>query len=127
MIQFFVQSMRLLGAIRFGFKHDQTFRLVFFLLLNLMFLGTMFYWRVEGWSLVDALYFSVMTMSTIGYGDLVPSSDFSKLFTVLFTLTGVAAFAACGGKLVEIVLKRKEIRQEKRSLGERPEDLEERK
>ena len=34
--------------------------------------GTLFYRFVEGWSLVNALYFSVVTLATIGYGDFAP-------------------------------------------------------
>lgn len=114
MIQFFTQLLRLLSAIRFGFKTDPTFRVVFYLLNNILFVGTMFYWRIEEWSFIDSLYFSVMTLSTIGYGDLTPTTDFSKMFTVVFTLIGVAAFAAVGGKLVQIVLMKKAIARENR-------------
>ena len=37
--------------------------------------GTFFYSSVEGWSVVDALYFCMMTLTTIGYGDLHPTRD----------------------------------------------------
>ncbi|KAI4325175.1 hypothetical protein MLD38_030594 [Melastoma candidum] len=37
---------------------------------------------------VDALYFSVVTLCTIGYGDIVPDSTFTKLFTSFFILVG---------------------------------------
>jgi voltage-gated potassium channel len=56
--------------------------------------GTLFYMRVEGWSAVDALYFSVVTLATIGYGDLVPTSDASKLFTVVYSLIGIGVLAS---------------------------------
>ena len=36
--------------------------------------GTIFYWRAEDWTIVQALYFSVVTLTTIGYGDLHPTS-----------------------------------------------------
>ncbi len=52
-------------------------------------LGTVFYHFMEGWSWVDSLYFSVMTLTTVGYGDLSPSSDISKLFTIFYVLTGI--------------------------------------
>jgi len=51
--------------------------------------GTIVYSLLEGWSLVDALYFSVVTLTTIGYGDLYPTTDVSKLFTVLYILSGL--------------------------------------
>ncbi|XP_020535574.1 two-pore potassium channel 3 isoform X2 [Jatropha curcas] len=38
--------------------------------------------------LVDALYFTVVTLCTIGYGDIVPETTFTKLFTCVFILVG---------------------------------------
>lgn len=43
----------------------------------------------ESWTFVDALYFSIVTMSTVGYGDLTPSNDESKVFTVFYILFGI--------------------------------------
>jgi voltage-gated potassium channel len=60
--------------------------LVFVLIIG----GTIAYSKLEGWSFVDALYFSTVTMTTIGYGDLTPTTNASKLFTVFFVITGVA-------------------------------------
>lgn len=44
---------------------------------------------VEGWRWIDALYFSVTTLATVGLGDLAPQTDAGKLFTVMYILTGV--------------------------------------
>ena len=52
--------------------------------------GTVFYAWAEGWSVVDALYFSVMTLTTVGFGDLTPSTTWTRLFTVVYVMTGVA-------------------------------------
>jgi hypothetical protein len=32
--------------------------------------GTIFYWRAEDWTIIQALYFSIVTLTTVGYGDL---------------------------------------------------------
>src|SRR5215204_3134752 len=42
--------------------------------------GTAFYSLVEGLRFVDALYFSVVTLTTVGYGDFAPETDIGKLF-----------------------------------------------
>jgi potassium channel subfamily K len=59
----------------------------------------------EKWSIIDALYFSVTTFTTVGYGDLGPSSIGGKVFTCLFGLGGImflgAALASIGANLVE--------------------------
>ncbi|MBJ7458575.1 MAG: two pore domain potassium channel family protein [Thermoleophilaceae bacterium] len=56
--------------------------------------GVIFYMIVEGWTFVDALYFSVTTLTTVGFGNPAPSTDLGKLFTVFFVLSGVGMFLA---------------------------------
>jgi len=51
--------------------------------------GTAFYSLVEGLRFVDALYFSVVTLTTVGYGDFAPQTDVGKLFTALYVLVGI--------------------------------------
>ena len=43
----------------------------------------------ESWSAIDAFYFAVVTMSTVGYGDYSPSTDGSRLFTIFYLFIGV--------------------------------------
>ncbi len=50
--------------------------------------GTVAYHLLEGWSLLDSLYFSVVTLATVGYGDLTPTTVPAKLFTVGYILSG---------------------------------------
>ena len=52
--------------------------------------GTTFYTLVEDWSVIEALYFTVITLTTIGYGDLHPTTEFSRVFTIFFVLAGVS-------------------------------------
>jgi len=52
--------------------------------------GTTFYSIVEDWTVVQALYFTVITLTTIGYGDLHPTTEFSRVFTIFFVLAGVS-------------------------------------
>jgi voltage-gated potassium channel len=56
--------------------------------------GTGFYTLVEGLRLVDALYFSVVTLTTVGYGDFAPQTDVGKLFTAVYVLVGVGILLA---------------------------------
>ena len=56
-------------------------------------LGILFYTQAEefhdaGWSATEALYFSVVTISTVGYGDYSPEDTSSRLFTVVYMLLG---------------------------------------
>ena len=52
--------------------------------------GTIAYRLLEDWSWVDSLYFCVVAVTTVGFGDLAPTSDGSKLFTVLYVLSGIS-------------------------------------
>ena len=56
--------------------------------------GTLFYWRFEDWTVVEALYFSVVTLTTVGYGDLSPTSTGTQIFTIIYILTGLGVLVA---------------------------------
>lgn len=57
--------------------------------VGLLAIGTVVYHWLEGWSWVDSLYFSAVTLTTVGYGDLSPTTDAAKLFTVVYIFSGM--------------------------------------
>jgi len=65
--------------------------------------GTIVYRLLEDWGWVDSLYFSVITLTSVGYGDLAPSSAGSKLFTVFYIVIGISLLGAA----LNEVLKRR--------------------
>lgn len=52
-------------------------------------IGTVMYHYLEGWSWLDSAYFSVITLTTVGYGDFSPQTDGGKAFTILYIVIGV--------------------------------------
>ena len=48
-----------------------------------------YYCAVEGWNVLTSVYFITVTITTIGYGDVLPSSDNSRVFTIFVILFGV--------------------------------------
>src|SRR5262245_62010447 len=56
--------------------------------------ATVFYSLVEGLRPVDAFYLSSTTITTVGYGDFSPKTDYGKIFTALYVLAGVGIFTA---------------------------------
>jgi len=51
--------------------------------------GTILYRILEGWSFVDSFYFTVMTITTVGFGDLVPTHNASKIITAIYSLVSI--------------------------------------
>ena len=84
------------------------------ILLTLLGGATYFYWSNEGWSIIDALYFSVMTMSTIGSGDFSPTTNFSKIFTIIYAVLSIGVFATVVSKVVTIILAEKKASKDRR-------------
>jgi hypothetical protein len=72
-----------------AFIDDHQFRILAGFAVGLLVVGTVVYRLLEDWSWVDSLYFSVVAVTTVGFGDLTPSTDVSKLFTVVYILSGI--------------------------------------
>jgi len=53
--------------------------------------GCLAYYYLEGWSALDTSYFLTVTSTTVGYGDMYPTSPMSKLFTCFYALFGIVA------------------------------------
>ena len=51
--------------------------------------GSIVYHYLEGWTWIDSIYFSVITLTTIGYGDFSPQTDEGKLFTIFYIVIGI--------------------------------------
>lgn len=65
------------------------YRILIALVLVTLTTGTIVYHIVEKFSWLNAYYFSVVTLATVGYGDYVPHTDFGKIFTTFYIFIGV--------------------------------------
>ena len=72
-----------------GFLKDTRLRLLFTATISTLLTGTVVYHFVEGWSFIDAFYFSAITLTTVGYGDFSLQTVFGKIFTVFYILAGI--------------------------------------
>ena len=104
MIALYLNAYRLLKAIVRSWK-DPHFRGGLLLCIAMLASGTAFYARVEGWTWVDALYFSAATLSTVGVGDLSPATQVGKIFTVLYIFVGVGVFIALFAQFAKALLR----------------------
>jgi voltage-gated potassium channel len=80
-------------------------RLAFVLLTGVLLFGTTGYVAIEGWSIFDALYMTVTTVTTVGYGEIHPLSHAGRVFNIGVIVVGVATvlytFSFLMARLVE--------------------------
>jgi voltage-gated potassium channel len=90
--------------------------------LALIALGALVYARLEGWTFLDSLYATIITMTTVGYGDVAPRTVAGRTFAIFFTLfaIGLAGYALSTaaaivfeGHQAKMALKRLENRMNK--------------
>ncbi|MDA1195066.1 MAG: potassium channel protein [Planctomycetota bacterium] len=81
--------------------------------------GTLGYWLVGAETLIDALYMAVITVSTVGYGDEVPTQA-GRLFSIVYVIIGVGVFSLTlstlasslvAGRVHEVIGRRRMERQ----------------
>lgn len=97
-----------------AFMAEYAYRLLAGLAVLLLAIGTIVYRFLEDWSWVDAFYFCAVAVTTVGFGDLSPTSDAAKLFTVFYIFSGVGIITAFinerlkrhGGTVVKRVRRR---------------------
>ncbi|MGL5164625.1 MAG: potassium channel family protein [Afipia sp.] len=80
-----------------GFFHglrDPEFQAITFLLIVAVLTGSVFYHLVEGWSWLDSAYFSVVSLTTVGDATRAPTRSLSKIFTMGFSVAGIALMLA---------------------------------
>ena len=107
MISFLLTLRRFAVAFARGLR-DPEFRAIFILVAVLLASGTVFYSGVEGWGVIDSLYFSVITLTTVGYGDLHPTTPLSKVFTIFYILLGIGVLMIFIEKLASNAMRRRE-------------------
>ena len=73
----------------FSFLKNEEYRNLLYTTAFILIIGTIAYHFIEGWSLLDSLYFSVVTLTTIGFGDFSPQTDLGKGFTIIYIILGI--------------------------------------
>jgi voltage-gated potassium channel len=80
----------------------------FFTLLGVVAGGVVGFILLERVSLIDSLYFTIVTIATVGYGDIHPVTPFGKLFVILLIISGVGTFLGVFANATELMLSRQE-------------------
>ena len=84
-----VQNLFLLDVLR-----DRDSRPALLWALSTLLVGMFFYHWAEGWSYLDSMYFCVVSLATVGYGDLTPTTPLAKLFTIVYLINGIGILLA---------------------------------
>ncbi len=66
--------------------------------------GTVGYMGLEGWGFLDAIYMTVTTIATVGFGEIHPLSPAGRMFTIFLILSGTGVLAFLLGSIVEYVV-----------------------
>ena len=120
----------LFAVIRFIFRfarllwRKEEIRGLLMLTLITIFLGSWFYYQFEPtittW--LDSYYFTVITLTTIGYGDFSPTKPITKLFTTIYVFIGLGIIAGLVGLVGETIIedanKRTKARHEEQANQE---------
>lgn len=85
-------------------------RLALAVLLTVLVAGTLGFYFIEGWSLLDSFYTAVTTMTTVGYGDFAPRSVAGKIFTVAVIIFGVGMMLYSFSLMAELFVESRLLR-----------------
>jgi hypothetical protein len=77
-------------------------------LLVVLVLGILGLMIIEDLSLADALYFTIVTVATVGYGDIHPATTAGKILALVLIITGVGTFLGVVANATEMMLNRRE-------------------
>ena len=82
--------------------------------LILIAVGTVVYALLEGWSLFDSLYATIITITTVGYGDLSPQTQSGRIFAIFFTLVAIGLAGYAISSATAVIFETQQENREKR-------------
>ncbi|TKG96039.1 two pore domain potassium channel family protein [Puteibacter caeruleilacunae] len=97
-------------------KVEIRFRISLVVFLVVILFSTLIFSVVEGVPIADSLYYSIVTVSTVGYGDIHPMTNMGKITSVFLIVTGVGTFLGVVGNLSEMMIKRHERNNRSRKI-----------
>ena len=82
------------------YPHLKSFRLPLILTVLIMLIGTIGYVIIDDFTLIDAIYQTGITFTTVGFGEIAPISHAGRIFTITLIIAGFAVFSSAIGILV---------------------------
>jgi len=87
------------------YGHLSPFRLPLVLTVLIMLIGTIGYMLIDNFPLMDAIYQTGITFTTVGFGEIKPISDMGRIFTITLIIFGFIVFSIAIGIIAEVVKK----------------------
>ncbi|MDV7144865.1 potassium channel family protein [Tropicimonas sp. TH_r6] len=94
-------------------SRDGRVRSILAFTLAIVLWASVFYRFVEGWSWLDSVYFSVIAISTVGFGDISPESAAGKIFTMFYIVIGLGIFVTAATTVADAILSHYRTDREK--------------
>jgi hypothetical protein len=92
-------------------------QILIFVLIGIMVVGTFGFMITESLSLSDSLYFSIVTIATVGYGDISPATDAGKILSIFLIVIGVGTFMGVVANGTEILMHKKDMKARMEKLN----------
>src|SRR5271157_2636870 len=80
-------------------------KLTLFILFTVLIVGTLGFYFIEDWSLIDSFYTTITTVATVGYGDFTPKTTEGKIFTVIIIIFGVGTMLYSFSQVTESIVE----------------------
>lgn len=91
--------------------------------LLLISIGTVVYAILEGWTLFDSLYATIITITTVGYGDLSPQTQSGRIFAIFFTLVAIGLAGYAISSAAAVIFESQQEKSKKRKYERRMNEI----
>ena len=81
------------------------FKFLILLLIGLLLIGTIGYMLIEGWSFLDSIYMTIVTLSTTGFKEVFPLSDLGRIHTMILIILGISFIFYALGNITQEILE----------------------
>ncbi len=75
------------------------------ILVTILLVGTIGYRQLEGWSFLDSLYMTVISITTVGFGEVGEVSDAGRIFTIFIIFSGIGIIAYILGMIAQVMVE----------------------
>lgn len=97
--------------------HSRRLKIFLIIFFILMAAGTIGFMTIEDKPLLDAAYFVIVTMATVGYGDIHPVTALGKIFSIALIIMGVGTFLGVIASITEVMLAKREMESRMEKLN----------